>query len=60
MDDNFIGRYRMALERLAAPVPFNIDETLPDVGSEGEVERWIREIKDFAVSDCELRRDSPG
>jgi hypothetical protein len=55
MSDNFVTLYRTALERLAPPAPFNVDEAPPAIGSDGELERWVRETKGFAVSDYGLR-----
>ena len=60
MDDNFAGQYRAALERLATPTPFADDGTLPDIGPDGEIERWIRGIKEFAVRDFRLHRGHRG
>ena len=54
MDDDLATRYHAALERLAAPGPLKIDETVPEVGSDGEIEQWVRENKEFAVSDSWL------
>jgi len=54
MDNDLATCYRVALEHLAAPGPLKIDETMPEVGSDGEIEQWVRENKEFAVSDSWL------
>jgi hypothetical protein len=51
MDNDLITRYRTALKHLAVSGPLKIDETVPEVGSDGEIEQWVRENKEFAVSE---------
>jgi len=52
MDNTRKNEYLAALERLSAPGPLDGNGDLPSVGSDQDLEHWIKENRVFAVRGC--------